>query len=533
MSRKPAPQAPSSQLAKIPNPSISFDMHTVLSALENVDITARFILVMECEQNEHIQVQLPKWCIGGEKATLEPNRCSLSDLRPISKSDHAAIDVKRGWSKLHHFIYVVDDHTDINGWEYRSNWSNGVPAEDEEPWTGNRTNQALVRRRLWLASCVKDDELISAKKVLAAYMLENMTRKDERMIRGDILRKEVGMWRSLKWVTRHMVLYEDRVEIFQDSRAAHEHHVEMNNAKAKNEKCPIHDPTKVAVMMLRNVSFGNIYGEQIGPASDKQRTDSNLSLKFILRDRRSDSVFCTLDCEDEVDYIRWTRTLQLLLAINSFDVDFQPCEYGPPNDDLCPNHVIGYGHLSKQGHFRKNWRTRFFHLTPFELLYFKGDIIKGKVVLQGSELLPYEGDEDQEKTLEFTLRAHSGHQLTMRVELDRDLPPDAALERAIEKRKIWERYIQIEINRLEAMQQKYNLTRGYSKDAEPAAVVGGDKEGESEDDGSDSDENEVEGAHPQLVVVDERDLTSKEAAVVSHVQGIHEEDFAHESIANY
>jgi hypothetical protein len=496
MSKKIAAQLAPDQEAVIPNPSVSFDMHTVMEALEPHNITARFILVLESEANHNISVQVPRFTVGGPKANKQPDMIPLKELHQITKFDHGPVDVLKGWAKVHHFIYVVGEHTDINGWEYRSDWSDGPPGDNEEPWTSNRKNGALVRRRLWLCSCVRDDILADAKAALAAYLLDTINHDGDRFMRGDILRKEVGMFRIESFVKRHMVLYENRVEIFPDAESAHYYQIHKNDAIHKNDKIPEHDPAKVSVMMLRDVIFNRIYGEQVAPLREGQK----FCHMFLLRDRRSDNVLCTLDCIDANDYRRWTTTLNLLLAINSFNVDFPPFEFGPPSEDLCPNRVIVYGHLTKKGHFLPNWRERFFHLTPFEIIYHENEVIKGRLMLQGAEILKYEGSGNPDEALDFTVRDHSGKQLTLLVDIkdkDDDRTKSAAEKRenakknAIEKRHIWQRYIQNEIDRLDAVQAKYAVKEGLSPNVLTKLLNGSNSAGKETDVDADSVEGDV------------------------------------------
>ena len=136
-------------------PSVVFDTETILNALEPHGIATRFIFVLECESHGSAR-KLGRFNVGGTHARKDPTKVPLSELHEITRADHDSIDLRAGWGKVHHFVYVIGQNTDENGWEYRSDWSDGVPGEDEEQWNKTRPTKANVRRRLWMSSCVPD-----------------------------------------------------------------------------------------------------------------------------------------------------------------------------------------------------------------------------------------------------------------------------------------------------------------------------------------------------------------------------------------
>ena len=125
---------------------------TIITALDGTGISCRFIFVLESEAHREC-VQVPRFSVGGHLARLNPCVLPLADLHEISRNDHNAIIHPIGWNKLHHFIYVLGEDRDENGWEYRSDWSDGTPGEDDEQWCRVRKQgNANVRRRVWMAS---------------------------------------------------------------------------------------------------------------------------------------------------------------------------------------------------------------------------------------------------------------------------------------------------------------------------------------------------------------------------------------------
>ena len=96
-------------------PSVVFDTDTIHAALGS-EILVRFIFVLECDQLEKKSINLARFNIGGTRANRDPTKVPLNQLFEVSRNNHGAIDLRKGWSKLHHFIYVLGHHTDEHGW---------------------------------------------------------------------------------------------------------------------------------------------------------------------------------------------------------------------------------------------------------------------------------------------------------------------------------------------------------------------------------------------------------------------------------
>eukprot|EP00605_Chrysophyceae_sp_TOSAG23-4_P000824 GSChrysophyteH1.ASY1.ANO1.914.1 assembled CDS len=421
------------ELANIP--SVVFDTDTIQSAIESHGIMTRFIYVLECEAQGSAR-KLPRFNVGGAHAKKDPREVPLDQLHEISRANHACVDLKAGWGKVHHFVYVIGQNTDEHGWEYRSDWSDGVPREDEEQWSKMRPPKANVRRRLWITTCVHDENLTRAKYLLEDFL--SQIRKPQRILTGDLVRRESSYLMGITWTKRHFVMWDDRLEIYPDSNIAAEA-TAAYSAAIDAGTAPPSLPMGVDCLKLCDIYFTRIFGEQLG------RRDTNDCL-FSIRDRRSDNILAILDAETPRVWKRWVSSLTYLIALNAHNVDYPPFENGPPSDDLSPYRVVVFGHLDKQGHFRKNWRERFFTLTPFELIYYKNQFVKGRLQLHEATLLPHEGtDEEKEEALTLTLRTESGHTLTMRAEKPK-------------KRKTWETYIQIQIDVLRVLHAKYSIS---------------------------------------------------------------------------
>ena len=69
-------------------------------------ITHRFILVVECESRQSTDgspdINHPRFCVGGARATLDPRNVSLTELLPLASSK---VDLPPGWEKVHQLVY--------------------------------------------------------------------------------------------------------------------------------------------------------------------------------------------------------------------------------------------------------------------------------------------------------------------------------------------------------------------------------------------------------------------------------------------
>jgi len=124
----------------------------VAKILKARNIICRFVFVLESEAKPEIR-QIPRFTVGGPRANKNPLDTPLDDLYEVSRLDYSRIEIPPGWSKVHHFIYLLGDDRDDHGWEYRRDWSDGSVPEGQELWTNDATDRH-VRRRMWMTSVV-------------------------------------------------------------------------------------------------------------------------------------------------------------------------------------------------------------------------------------------------------------------------------------------------------------------------------------------------------------------------------------------
>ena len=62
-------------------------------------VNYRFVLISECESRptETQQIQHPRFCVGGTRATLDPRNLSILELQPL---DSTQIEFPLGWEKV-------------------------------------------------------------------------------------------------------------------------------------------------------------------------------------------------------------------------------------------------------------------------------------------------------------------------------------------------------------------------------------------------------------------------------------------------
>lgn len=148
----------------------------------------------------------------------------------------------------------------------------------------------------------------------------------------------------------------------------------------------------------------------------------------------SGNVGILLDADNKEIRRRWVVAISYQVALNWPDVNFPPFDYGPPIENEGLSRVLICGELQKRGHMVKNWKTRFFQLTPRELQYYEKENLKGKVSVEDATV------EFDDRSLEFTLHSSSGGDLVMRA--------DSATTKAT-----WVRAIQRQIQSLKDSKQ--------------------------------------------------------------------------------
>lgn len=340
-------------------------------------ITHRFVLILECETrhydesgNQRARYAPPRFCVGGPRANQDPRIVPVKQLIGITTVNRNDIAIPPGWEKVHQYIYVLHGNTDDHGWQYRSDWSEGVLEPQDEQWIGVHTEQHEVRRRIWMTTVVKRDDLIRAKRILSESLIKGSTGD---ILQGNLLKLSDGS-EGKSWLKRSVRLRLDGLEFW------------MGDANLGD-------------MSLSTCEVKMLHGSQC-PGKE---------YAFTVRDLSGDSKVI-IDAGHKETRRRWVVAIGYQIAIHWPDVNFPPFDYGPPTGDDASSRVLICGDLLKQGHLVKNWKARYFQLTPKELQYFEKDLMKGKVSIDEAIL------KFGESSLDFTLKGASGAVLVMKAE---------------------------------------------------------------------------------------------------------------------
>lgn len=342
-------------------------------------LTHRFVLVLECESRKVVDANAanpvvfhpPRFTVGGPRACRDPRISSLNQLLGIT-CKKPEIQLPSGWLMLHQYIYVIQQNTDENGWQYRSNWSDGIVNGMDEQWVDHYNDAKYVRRRLWMTTVVKKEDLIKAKKMVT----ENLNGvKGDVIMSGNLYKyhPELGT-AATSWQKRKVLLFHNKLEFY------------IGNDKK-------------AEVLLNDCEVKMLFGMQC----------PGRNFAFSIRNPNG-SVAILLDAETKEIRRKWIHAINYQLAIISPDLNFSPLEYGPPTGDYPDNRVLLCGELLKQGKMNKKWVKHSFQLKTRELLFYDSDILKGKLFL---ELAKISSRDDEQ---EFTIRFASGLIIVLRAD---------------------------------------------------------------------------------------------------------------------
>jgi hypothetical protein len=156
---------------------------------------------------------------------------------------------------------------------------------------------------------------------------------------GDLYRQEQRTL-SKVWTKRFIVLTDNRLEVYVSSGGK-----------------------KIADLSLLDCDIKMLFGVQC-PGRD---------FAFSIRDSAGGLVGL-FDADNREIRRRWVVAIRYQLALHCPGVNFPPFDYGPPTGDEPNTRVLMCGELQKQGHAVKNWKNRFFQLTPLELQYFDKEV---------------------------------------------------------------------------------------------------------------------------------------------------------------
>ncbi|KAJ1416563.1 hypothetical protein B484DRAFT_154307 [Ochromonadaceae sp. CCMP2298] len=356
-------------------------------------VTHRFLLAMESEYrtgSSVVEKHPPRFTVGGPRASKDPRTTPVDELIAIT-SNKPEIQLPPGWVMMHQYINIIQQNTDDDGWQYRSNWSEGPLTSKDEQWM-ERYNADVhnVRRRLWMTTVVKKDDVMRAKKLV--YDSLNAGPKRDVILQGNLYRyhQELGQ-SSTSWQRRKVLLYHNKLEFYIGNE---------RKGEAELEGCTV----KI------------LFGPQC-PARN---------FAFSVRNPTG-TVSVLLEAESEESRLRWAKAIYYQIAILTPDVNFPPIMYGPPSGELPRNRVLFCGDLAKSDvnmHFQ----------LKHNLLIFaqRGEKTLGRLNLEQASLTSNKEDTGNE----FAIRFRSGYILTVGA----DSP---------EKKLSWVRAIRRQVTKIE------------------------------------------------------------------------------------
>lgn len=342
-------------------------------------LTHRFVLILECETRMYNDnrrgpvVAPPRFAIGGARATLDPRNARVAELLPLAKHK---LELPSGWERIHQYVYVLQPATDEHGWQYRSEWSDGPITEADEQWVKANSPGLDVRRRLWMITVVKRDDVVTAKRKLSEALTN---RPRHAIIEGELYRQEQGALMK-SWPKRYVILYDDCIEVFSGG-------------------APDAGGKKISEIAIVDCDAKMLFGVQC-PGRE---------FAFSVR-QLNGPVVALFDAENREVRRRWVVAIRYQLAILCPEVNFAPFDYGPPVADDSATRILMCGELAKQGQMVGGWKNRFFQLTPNELQYYEKENPKGFFILKGASV------SGEEKSLDFSLKTAGGKVVTMRAD---------------------------------------------------------------------------------------------------------------------
>jgi hypothetical protein len=357
-------------------------------------VTHRFLLAMESEYRADSGVEYrvkhpPRFTVGGPRASKDPRTTPVDELIAIT-SNKPEIQLPPGWVMMHQYINIIQQNTDDDGWQYRSNWSEGPLTSKDEQWVEKYTEGHNVRRRLWMTTVVKKDDVMRAKKLV--YDSLNAGPKRDVILQGNLYRyhQELGQ-SSTSWQRRKVLLYHNKLEFYTGNE---------RKGEAELEGC--------TVKIL------------IGPQCPGRE------FAFSVRNS-SGSVSALLEADSEENRLRWMKAIYYQIAILTPDVNFPPIMFGPPSGELPMNRVLFCGDLAK------NDVNMHFQLKHNLLIFAqRGDKVLGRLNLEQASLTSNKEDTGNE----FAVRFRSGYILTVAA----DSP---------EKKLSWVRAIRRQVTKIE------------------------------------------------------------------------------------
>lgn len=364
------------------------------SALQKIEFRIQMVLESERYQDYFHSRNLlssdpPHWSCGPDGYLLtDPRNFRLQDLQEVTLS---SFDRSDGWEVLHEFVFTLYPNKDSMGWEYNQNFSLA------DGWSDHPTPESAVRRRLWIRTCVRNNDLYLARMKLQEYLKSHPRGicKVGKIVRQSLIRN--------RWTNGSAVLTDKSLDLALENNYRSSYSFPL-------EGCEV-------VSLLYDEIENSYRGEQWHKSSSsgaqfnvQSHINSDYRYQFALRKLTASGgdlgLLCILCVSSQEEKDSWIAALGHQCAL--VNLIFWPFSFGPPIVDQ----VLAKGELWKKGHLVPTWKYRTFELRQNgTLAYFKGSELKGKIRLRGCSLQDEKTNDDE---FTFSLRKKSGYTLSLR-----------------------------------------------------------------------------------------------------------------------
>ena len=312
-------------------------------------IAHSFLLVIESESRERVLDNTtvpPSFSIGGSQATKDPRNAALSELKALTRMQF--LKFPDGWVQVHHFIYVLSPDTDEHGWEYRSQFSDGVLTDSDEQWSSIKQSKCFARRRVWMATMCKIEDVVMAKRALGEAVAK---RHKTLILEGEIFRRENTPGSIVKtWQKRYIYLQSTCIEIY-------------NLQKSDGGK-------KLAEIMLPECECAMIL-------------EGDHPYAFSISHHSRSTPLAFFDAEEWEPRRRWIIAITYQLALLDPFINFPAFDYGPRTANNPSKAVLLAGELEKQSYqMGRSWSKKIFILRLDSLSFYTATEVMVMVMIE-------------------------------------------------------------------------------------------------------------------------------------------------------
>jgi hypothetical protein len=326
-------------------------------------------------------------------------------------------------------MYIVQQNTDDQGWQYRSTWSDGTVGANEEPWTDNYDLTKYVRRRMWMTTVVRKDDMMKAKALVAESIHKprddviyqeylyvcHATAAGNNNKSDSLISSAVSIMNSTSkialprgsWGRCKVILYHKKLEFYNGFDKVGD----VNLVDCEVRPLPNH-----SMQTMQDVT---------------NNREHIFSMQHPLT-----SLHILFQCDNHESRLRWLKALSYQLLVIIPDLNFETLSYSPPTGLLPEQRVLYCGDLQILDSNSLQWETFQIHLHEQMLVcrYRSDSALYGRLPLEGAMV------RTRDDEYEFTLRVHNGCLIYLRAEnTDSRTSWMMAIRRCVERIKMKKR----------------------------------------------------------------------------------------------